>query len=411
VVTVPVGYLVTVVLAACCILLGLAPLREPAFMAGASFRVGLVINELPFLVLYYLLASTLLAFGQGDINSAAGWSVVCLAAVATLGLAVILWRGLRAGPAAARALSEELGAEPPRRRLPLGRILLAPFFVRRRDVGRVSDRSYGDAGVRNQLDLYRHRSHPAGCPTLIHLHGGRFIRGRKSREALPLIYRLAGQGWVCISANYRLSPEATFPDHLVDAKRVIAWVREHADEYGVDPSAVFVAGSSAGGHIAAMAALTPNDPAFQPGFEDADTGVAAAICLGAYFGPLATADPAPSSPLAHLGPRSNRGQSPVGCRHERATAIGRGLSPVASAGVPPFFVAHGDRDTVVFVEGARAFVEKLRAASDSPVVYLELPGGQHAFDLFHSVRFERVVDAIDAFATWVRSARATQGAR
>ncbi len=400
----PIGYLVTVVLAASAILLALSPLRQPAFMAGVSFRVGLLINELPFLVFYYVCASTLLAFGQGDINSAAGWWVVGLAAVATLGLAVILQRALRAGPAAARALTEELGAAPPRRRLPLGRILLAPFPVRRRDVERVSDRSYGDAGVHNQLDLYRHRSHPAGCPALIHLHGGRFVRGRKSREALPLIHRLVGQGWVCISANYRLRQEATFPDHLVDAKRVIAWVREHADEYGIDPSAVFVAGSSAGGHIAAMAALTPNEPEFQPGLEDADTSVAAAICLGAYFGPLASREPHP-----------NRGQSPVGCGDGSATAIGGGQSPVGSAlsspmahtgpGAPPFFVAHGDRDTVVFVEGARAFVEKLRAASESPVVYLELPGGQHAFDLFHSVRFERVVDAIDAFTRVVRTGR------
>jgi acetyl esterase/lipase len=59
---------------------------------------------------------------------------------------------------------------------------------------------------------------------------------------------------VCISANYRLRPAASFPDHLIDLKKVIAWVREHGDEYGADPEAVFVAGSSAGGHMAAMAA-------------------------------------------------------------------------------------------------------------------------------------------------------------
>ena len=102
-------------------------------------------------------------------------------------------------------------------------------------------------------------------PTLIHLHGGAFVSGRKNSEARPLIYRLASQGWLCISANYRLSPAATFPDHLIDVKKVIAWVREHGHEYGADPAVVFVAGSSAGAHLAALAALTPNDPAFQPG--------------------------------------------------------------------------------------------------------------------------------------------------
>ena len=70
---------------------------------------------------------------------------------------------------------------------------------------------------------------------------------------------------------------------------------------------------------------------------------------------------------------------------------------------PPFFVAHGDRDTMVIVDDARHFVERLRSASSQPVVYVELPGGQHTFDLFHSIRFETVVDAIEVFAGWVRS--------
>lgn len=89
---------------------------------------------------------------------------------------------------------------------------------------------------------------------------------------------------MCISANYRLRPAVTFPDHLIDVKKVIAWAREHARDYGADPSAVFVAGSSSGGQLAALAALTSNDPRYQPGFEHADTSVNAAICLHGYYG-------------------------------------------------------------------------------------------------------------------------------
>jgi acetyl esterase/lipase len=184
---------------------------------------------------------------------------------------------------------------------------------------------------------------------------------------------------VCISANYRLSPAARFPDHHVDAKKVIAWVREHGHEYGADPTMVFVAGSSAGGHLAALAALTPNDTAFQPGFEGADTSVTAAICLYGYYGRLDTNEPVPSSPQAYV----------------RTDA-------------PPFFVAHGEKDTVVLVEDARRFVARLRSTSSNPVVYAELPGAQHTFDLFHSLRFERVVDGIEAFAAWVRSREEAQ---
>ena len=177
---------------------------------------------------------------------------------------------------------------------------------------------------------------------------------------------------MCISANYRLRP-ATFPDPLIDVKKVIAWVREHGHEYGVDTKVVFVAGTSAGAHIASTAALTANDPAFQPGFEDVDTSVLGAIALNGYYGPIESQGP-PSSPLEYV-----------------------------AADAPPFFVAHGDLDTIVLVKDARAFVEKLRSVSVNPVVYAELPGAQHTFDLFHSIRFESVVDAIEAFAAWVRS--------
>ena len=179
---------------------------------------------------------------------------------------------------------------------------------------------------------------------------------------------------MCISANYRLSPAVRFPEHQIDAKRVLAWVREHGHEYGADPAVLFVAGSSAGGHLAAMAALTPNDPRFQPGFERADTSVTAAICLYGYYGSLETDERTPSSPQAYV----------------RRDA-------------PPFFVAHGDQDTLVLVEDARPFVQRLRRSSSNPVVYAELPGAQHAFDLFHSIRFETVVNAIEGFTAWVRS--------
>lgn len=262
-----------------------------------------------------------------------------------------------------------------RRRLPLARILFRPFFVRRRDVERVSNISYGYAGRRNLLDVYRHRSRPSGGPTLVYFHGGGYFSGRKNREARPLLYRLASQGWVCVSANYRLRPDATFPDHLIDAKKVIAWVREHGHEYGADPSVLFAAGSSAGGHLASLAALTPDVPAFQPGFEQADTAVTAVVCLYGYYGDY-YGQGSTSSPLAYLRPDA-----------------------------PPFFVVHGDRDTLVPVEAARLFAERLRRSSANPVVYAELPGAQHAFDLFHSLRFETVVDGIEAFAAWVRSTR------
>ena len=382
----PVGYLITTGLIGSCTLFALAPPKpRQSSPSNKSAWFGFLINELPFVAFYWLLASTALAIAQRDIASPVGWIALGLAALATVGLVIVTWRALQAGPAVDHALSEGLGSEwrtdlDPvlaarlRRRLPLARILFGPFFFRRRDVERIANISYGDAGKLNLLDVYLHRSRPSGGPTLVYLHGGAFRSGRKSREARPLLYRLASQGWVCISANYRLSPAAQFPDHVIDVKKVIAWVREHCREYGADPACLFVAGSSAGGNLASMAALTPNDPAFQPGFERANTSVTAAISLYGYYGHHGSSALPSSSPFGHL----------------RTDA-------------PPFFVTHGDKDTVVLVEDARFFVEQLRNTSSGPVVYAELPGAQHTFDLFHSIRFESVVDAIEAFAAWVRS--------
>jgi len=211
---------------------------------------------------------------------------------------------------------------------------------------------------------------------LIHFHGGGFRIGAKSRDALPLLHRLASQGWVCISASYRLGRAGQFPHSLTDAKKVIAWVRQHGAAYGADPSVLIVAGSSAGAHLAAMAALTAGDPAFQPGFEQADTSVSAAVCLYGYYGDRETAGPRPSSPRAY-----------------------------ARADSPPFLVAHGASDPLLPASSAASFADTLRKVSASPVVYAQLPAAEHSSDLFHSIRFEQLIDGIQTFTAWVQSAR------
>ncbi|WP_234313736.1 alpha/beta hydrolase [Streptomyces sp. NBRC 109706] len=348
-----------------------------------SFWFGMLINEVPFLGIYFLVASTALAAAQGDLQTTGARMTVAVAALATIGLTVSAWRGVRSDVAVGRALDDGLRAgwrervrAPLRRHRPWARILLLPGHMRRRDVTRVRNISYGDAGRRNLLDVYRRRDAPGNAPVLLYFHGGGYTSGAKSREARPLLYRLASQGWVCVSANYRLRPETTFPGHQIDAKKAIAWVHEHGPEYGADPSRLFVAGSSAGSNMAGLCALTPNDPAFQPGFESSDTSVTAAICLygyyGHYFGDPPNEPPPPPQPQGYIHPEA-----------------------------PPFFIAHGTRDGLGTVEGARHFAAQLREASTNPVVYVELPGAQHSFDIVHSPRFDAVVDGVEAFTATV----------
>jgi acetyl esterase/lipase len=360
------------------------PPRRPRSIASVGFWLGYLVNEFPLFAFCWLVASTLLALGNESLGSPAGLAILGLAVLTACGLALIMSRGLLAGPVVARALSRDLGLDGTTglcvgrlvgQRVP-ARTVFWPLPLRARDVRRIANVSYGPAGRRNRLDLYRHRSRPAGAPVLIHFHGGHFRMGGKSREARALFYRLARQGWVCISADYRLRKAGRFPASQVDAKQVIAWVRQHAAEHGADPSLLVVAGSSAGAHLASMAALTANDPVFQPGFEHADTSVSAAICLYGFYGSRDLAGPVPSSPHAYIRPDA-----------------------------PPFFVAHGDNDTFIPVAGAESFVDALRSVSTNPVVYARLPGAQHSFDLLQSVRFQHVIDGAETFTAWIRARR------
>ena len=375
--------------------MAVAPIRRSRPLGLLSWMSSAVPNELPFLFLYIIIASTAPMVAGGDLASGGSWISFAVSLMTAAGLLVVARRALRTGPCVTQALGEALGtgwraeidpvlASGLRRHLPWMRILLLPWPFRPRDVERVANIAYGDDGTSNLLDVYRQRSHPSPAPTLIYLHGGGFKWGRKKWEARPLIHRLASAGWTCISANYHLAatPAEGFPDHLIDVKKVISWARTHGHEHGVDPETIFLAGSSAGAHLTAMAALTANDRRFQPGFEAADTSVSGGIGLYGYYGRLGGHENPPTTPHAYVRPDA-----------------------------PPFFLLHGDHDTYTPVEDARLLIERLRRASSNPVVYAELPGAQHSFDLFHSIRFETVVDAIESFAAKVRTQQADRTLR
>ena len=374
----PFGYLITSIAMAWMTFSALVPLRRPRWLAQVSFQSGLLVSEQPFYPFYLLLGLTLLAQVEGNLNTGVGWLALGITLMVSIGLAVIAISSTRTAGVVARALDAGLGAngETPvegarSQRLPLVHILFAPLSTRRLDVRRTRNLSYGDAGGQNQLDVYSRRSRPQGGGVLIFFHGGRFSSGRKSFESRVLLNTLASAGWVCISANYRVGRSAHFPDHLVDAKKVIAWARENAGAYGADASTVVVGGSSAGAHLASMCALTGGRPEFQPGFEDVDTSISAAVCLYGWYGAVSD-ESSRSSP------------------HDF-------IPPTAGTVVPPFFVAHGTNDTLVAVKRAREFVARLRTETDALVVYAELPRAQHAFDLFHSIRSDIVVRGITVF--------------
>jgi len=220
---------------------------------------------------------------------------------------------------------------------------------------------------------------PTAGPVLIYIHGGAWVIGDKREQGLPLLHELARRGWVTVTINYRLSPKATWPDHLVDCKLALAWVREHIAEYGGDPRFIAVSGGSAGGHLCSMLALTPGDPAFQPGFEDAPRRSTACIPFYGVY------DMSAGRGTGHYdkGLMTLLERRVFKRRYDDDPVVYHDASPLhrVNSDAPPFFVVHGTHDTLVPVAEARRFVEALRAVSDAPVLYAELPYTQHAFDV------------------------------
>jgi acetyl esterase/lipase len=184
-----------------------------------------------------------------------------------------------------------------------------------------------------------------------------------------------------VSINYRLSPAAVFPDHLIDTKRAIAWVREHIAEFGGDPSFVVACGGSAGAHLATLTALTPGDPEYQPGFEDADTSIAA--CVPLYGNYDFTNRYGLRDGGAEMAPQLFK-QGIFAASIEDDPEAWRKASPVyrVTPDAPPFCILHGCADSLLWLEETREFVRELRAVSKEPVVYAEIPNAQHAYDMF-----------------------------
>jgi acetyl esterase/lipase len=223
----------------------------------------------------------------------------------------------------------------------------------------------------------------------------------KDHQGKPMMLHFASRGWVCFSANYALAPRSTWPEHIIDLKRAIAWIRAHGEEYGADPRFIVVAGGSAGGHLASLLALSPDEKEWQPGFEDADTSVQACI---PHYGIYDFVNEA-GIWLSEMRTRFLVERLVMRARRSTAREAFLKASPFhrIHAEPPPFFVIHGSRDLLVPVKEARLFVEKLRSVSTKPVVYAELPGAQHAFDVFPSVRTSHVIRASERFADWCYS--------
>jgi len=376
-------------------------LRGPATHRRPHYRppwlpVLLTAEAVPVRVILHG-ALVVLLIWLGALDRSAGRIGLLLTVLTWVGYVAIQWRAASTRKVVATALAE-LGIDSQGfAHVDWRRVSAAYPYRIPRNVTRIDDVEYA-SGL--HLDVYRRGDLGEGPhPTLLYVHGGSWRGGNRRQQGRPLLHRLADAGWIAISASYPLAPAATFPDQLIALKRALAWMRDDGRTYGVDPGFIAISGGSAGGHLAALTALTANRAEYQPGFEQADTSVQAAIPVYGIYDFLnrnRTRDDWPVIPRwvmkadKHEDEDLYRQASPLDQVHAQA---------------PPFLVIHGESDSVVPTAEAHQFVAALRDVSGQAVGYAEIPGANHAFDVLDSLRTHYVISGVQRFLEAIRARR------
>jgi acetyl esterase/lipase len=253
---------------------------------------------------------------------------------------------------------------------------------------------------------------PASGLAVVYLHGGAWCAVDKDAGTRPLFRHLAAQGHVIVDVAYRLFPETDLPGMVADAKRALAWVQHHAADLQIQPDRIVLAGGSAGGHLALLAASTHQDPALTPAeLAGPDPRVCAVVSLygqadlAAHYHHTSQQktcrpdDPQPdwdAPPPAwmtrlfgpdagrlklHLAPAGRLDWLVGGTPSELPDCYAQ-LSPVHRVhhGCPPTLLVHGLHDEMAPVAAMRQLHQRLERAG-VVVTGVYLPHTDHAFDL------------------------------
>jgi acetyl esterase/lipase len=274
--------------------------------------------------------------------------------------------------------------------------MLFPFHPR--DMQLVKNVVYGPL-PRQRLDVWRMSTTPLHAPVVLYVHGGSWTMGDKREQGRPMLHEFVRRGWIAVVPNYRLAPRHPWPAQIEDVTRALGWVKKNIVTHGGDPERVVVSGGSAGGHLAALVALSSKDATWRPAdmTDILDWSVRGVM---PFYGVLeTTGDEALWRGLGR-GIRILLERRIVQVPYEGNEPLYRAMSPFDRIGAdaPPFFVVQGRNDTLVDVQVARDFVTKFREVANAPMYYVELPFTQHAFDISASPRTSATTRAAVAFA-------------
>lgn len=235
------------------------------------------------------------------------------------------------------------------------------------------DQVYREGHKRWELDVYlpKEAAPEGGRPGIVFVHGGGWKSGSKNGgvwASLPASY--AAKGYVCISVNYRLTPDGGgFPACIHDVKNAVRWFRANAEDLGLDPERIGAYGNSAGAHLVSILGLVKKEAELEGDGTHLDqSSLIQAVCASAT----------PSDFLSWKGePFSNRGllEGDESTLTERAAAA----SPISYVAddAPPFLLVHAKDDKVVPFRQGKVLAGKLEAGGAKEIELMSFDTGGH----------------------------------
>ncbi len=231
---------------------------------------------------------------------------------------------------------------------------------------------------RQKLDLYLPEKSPGPLPVVLWIHGGGWRGGDKGRS--PAMF-LATKGFAVASMNYRFSQHATFPAQIHDCKAAIRWLRAHADTYGLDPARIGAWGSSAGGHLVALLAVTNGNTDLEgsEGITGPSSDIQAAVD---WFGP---------TDFLTVGAKDTRSDLLGGDAQAHPDKARRASpSSYVSAKACPILIMHGDADKTVPIAQSESFGKSLQEAG-ADATFVVVQGAGHGAGQFNSPEIRQQV--------------------
>ena len=230
-------------------------------------------------------------------------------------------------------------------------------------------------GITLYIDLYlpENETNP---PLIMWIHGGAWMYGdRKS----PIMLWQVERGYALASIEYRLTGQGTFPDHIIDCKDALIYLKQNAAKYGYDATRIAVAGDSAGGHLAALMGTSNEHTDWEP--DGADCSVQAVVD---YYGPTALGKEWPGLLESDKGlsdlesVQSQLLGAYVFSKQGMARAAAANPITYIDGSEPPFLILHGDADDIVPYKQS-AYLRDALEAVGVPVSMHRVHGGGHGF--------------------------------